>query len=106
MKVGIMIQSNQPEKVWNAFRFGIVSLQAGHEVSVFLMSEGVEAIEINHEKFDVQNKIPELEKLGGKVLACGTCIKSRHQKESAVCSINTMKDFLKLVEESDKIITF
>jgi uncharacterized protein involved in oxidation of intracellular sulfur len=41
----------------------------------------------------------------GELLACGTCLKAR-QKESEVCPISTMKDLLKLIEESDKLLTF
>ncbi|MDO8339416.1 MAG: hypothetical protein Q7T16_02050 [Candidatus Burarchaeum sp.] len=41
MKIGIVIGTNEPEVVWNAFRFGNVSLKAGHEVKVFLLNKGV-----------------------------------------------------------------
>ena len=42
----------------------------------------------------------------GTVLACGTCIKSRNQKESDACPISTMIDCLNMVEWADKVITF
>ena len=42
----------------------------------------------------------------GKILACGTCLKSRKKEGSNVCPISTMKDLLKMVEESDKVLTF
>lgn len=35
MKFGIVISTNEPEVVWNAFRFGVTSLKADHEVKVF-----------------------------------------------------------------------
>src|SRR3989338_926169 len=40
MKLGIILQSNKPQHVWNSFRFGITSLKAGHAVEAFLMCEG------------------------------------------------------------------
>ncbi len=39
------------------------------------------------------------------MLACGTCIKSRNM-QFEVCPISTMKDMLKLVVESDRVLTF
>ena len=42
----------------------------------------------------------------GTVLACGTCIRSRNQKESDACPISTMIDCLNMVEWADKVITF
>ena len=54
MKIGIILQSNNPEHVWNAFRFAITALKAGHSVQVNLMSEGVEADAIpDTEQFDI-----------------------------------------------------
>jgi uncharacterized protein involved in oxidation of intracellular sulfur len=38
MKIGIIINTNEPETVWNAFRFGVTSLLMEHEVKVFLLS--------------------------------------------------------------------
>jgi len=35
MKFGIIINTNEPETVWNAFRFGTTSLLMEHEVKVF-----------------------------------------------------------------------
>jgi len=34
LKMGIVIHSNEPETVWNAFRFGNYSLNEGDEVKV------------------------------------------------------------------------
>lgn len=39
MKLGIILQSNKPEHVWNAFRLGITALKAGHQVEIPLMIE-------------------------------------------------------------------
>ncbi len=35
MKFGIIINTNDPETVWNAFRFGVTSLLMEHEVTKF-----------------------------------------------------------------------
>lgn len=32
MKLGIKIETNEPEKAWNGVRFGNAALKQGHEV--------------------------------------------------------------------------
>jgi tRNA 2-thiouridine synthesizing protein D len=49
MRIGIIIETNEPEKAWNGVRFGNITLKQGHEVKVFLMSAGVEIESIVHE---------------------------------------------------------
>ena len=107
MKFGIILQSNKPEHVWNTFRFAISSIKAGHSVQVNLMSEGVESEDISDtEQFDISKKIEEFMSLKGVLLACETCLKIRAKVESAICPIGTMKDLVKMVEESDKVLVF
>lgn len=106
MKIGIVISTNEPEVVWNAFRLGVTSLKANHEVKAFLINKGVEVEDINDEKYDVKKQIDSFIENKGQILACGTCLKSRQKEGTNVCPISTMKDLLKLVEESDKILTF
>lgn len=107
MKLGIILQSNNPEHAWNAFRLGITALKAGHHAEVFLMSEGSELDTIaDTENFDISVKVAEFKELKGEILACGTCLKLRHKEESGVCPISTMSDLLKMIEASDKVVTF
>ena len=106
MKIGIVIGTNEPEVVWNAFRFGNTSLKARHIVKVFLMNKGVEIEDIKNKKYDIKGQINIFIKNKGKILACGTCLNLRHKKSSSICSVSTMEELLKLVEESDKILTF
>lgn len=107
MKIGIVLQSNNPEHVWNTFRFGIAALKASHQVSIFLMSEGAELETIpDTEHFDISKKVTEYTELKGNLYACGTCLELRGKKESGVCPVSTMADLLKMVEESDKVLVF
>jgi sulfur relay (sulfurtransferase) complex TusBCD TusD component (DsrE family) len=106
MQIGIVISTNEPEVVWNAFRFGNVSLKANHAVKVFLINKSVEVEDIKSEKFNVKEQIDSFIGNNGQILACGTCLKARQKKGTNVCPISTMNDLLKLVEESDKILTF
>ena len=106
MKLGIIIETNQPEKAWNAVRFANASLAKGHEVKVFLMGAGVEIQSINSGKFDANTQIIDFANNGGVVLACGTCIKSRNQSATDICPISTMNDCIEMVEWADRTVTF
>lgn len=107
MKLGIILQSNNPEHVYNTFRLGLVSLKAGHMVEVFLMSEGSELDAISDTKdFDISVKVAEFKELKGEIYACGSCLKVRGKEESKVCPVSTMSDLLKMVENSDKVLVF
>lgn len=105
MKIGIIISNTDPELVWNALRFANTAILGGHQVKIFLLGAGVEIENIKSEKFNVQEQLQKFNELRGAMLACGTCIKSR-QMQFDVCPISTMKDMLKIVEESDKVLTF
>lgn len=43
---------------------------------------------------------------GGKVLACGTCLKLRQTEGTEMCPISRMNDLHQLVVECDKVLTF
>jgi sulfur relay (sulfurtransferase) complex TusBCD TusD component (DsrE family) len=105
MKIGVIISNTDPELVWNALRFANTGILEEHIVKIFLLGAGVEIESIKSEKFNVQEQLRKFNELSGTMLACGTCIKSR-QMQFAVCQISTMKDMLKIVEESDKVLTF
>lgn len=106
MKLGIIIETNDPEQTWNAGRFANASLKKGHEVKIFLLSAGVEIENINSGKFDANAQLVDFSNNGGIVLACGTCIKSRNQNATDICPISTMYDCIDMVEWSDKTVTF
>lgn len=105
MKIGIIISQTDPELVWNALRFANTAILEEHQVKIFLLGAGVEIESIKSEKFNVRDQLDKLNQLGGEMLACGTCIKSRNM-QFEVCPISTMKDMLKLVVESDRVLTF
>jgi len=106
MKIGIVLSSNDPEEVWNAFRFGNVALTENHEVRVFLVSKGVEAEDIKSERFPVKEQLQSFVENRGELLACGTCMKNRQKEESNFCPIATMQDLLEIVQWSDRLVSF
>jgi uncharacterized protein involved in oxidation of intracellular sulfur len=106
VKLGIIIETKEPEKAWNAFRFATTARKQGHEVKVFLMGAAVECESVHHDKFDVAAQLGAFSKEGGEILACGTCLKSRQMEGSDVCPISTMIDCVRVVEWADKMVTF
>lgn len=106
MKFGIILETKELEKSWNAFRFATTAKKQGHEVKVFLMGEAVECEGLTHEKFDVAGQLNEFAAVGGEILACGTCLKSRQMEGSETCPLSTMIDCVKMVEWADRVITF
>ena len=106
MKLGIIIYFNDPETVWNAFRFGNFALKEKDEVKIFLLGKGVECETIDTDKFKVTDQAKFFIETGGHIYACGTCLKIRQKEGSDICPLSTMKDLYELVKESDKVITF
>lgn len=107
MKLGIILQSNKQEHIWNVFRLAIMALKDGDQVKIFLLNEGADLETISDtENFDISAKIKEFKDLKGNILACGTCLKLRGKSESAVCPVSTLADLYQMVKESDKVLVF
>ena len=105
MKLGIVIYSTDVETVWNAFRLGVFSLKDSDEVKVFLLAKGVECEKLVDDKFNVLEQIQLFVDNGGKILACGTCLKIRNSEGSELCPVSTMKDLYEIIRDSDKVIS-
>jgi sulfur relay (sulfurtransferase) complex TusBCD TusD component (DsrE family) len=106
VKLGIVVYSNDPETVYNAFRFGNLALKQGDNVKAFLLGKGVESESLDTDKFKVTEQMQAFSVGKGKIFACGACLKVRQQGGSETCPISTLKDMYEIVKESDKLITF
>lgn len=106
MKIGVIISSNDAETSWNALRYANFALGQKDDVTVFFMGKGVEYQKIGTDKFNTVEQAEKFIQFGGKIYACGSCIKSREQEGSEMCPISTMKDMYDIVKESDKVVTF
>jgi len=106
MKIAVIVHTTDAETAWNAFRFGVYGLKQGDEVGAFLMAKGVECEKLDTEKFKVTEQMRAFLEAGGKIMACGTCLKIRNQPESAMCPLSTMKDMYDLVRGADRVLTF
>ena len=106
MKVGIIIETKEPEKAWNAFRFAVTARKQGHGTKVFLMGEAVECEGLVHEKYNVDEQLRLFLSVGGEILACGTCLKSRQLSGTEACPLSTMVDCVNMVTWADRVVTF
>ena len=105
MKLGIIVNTNDPETAWNALRLGNEALAGGNETSMFLLGSGVEIGSITDKTFDIAGALEIFLNSGGNLLACGTCLELRHQ-EASVCPISTMSQLVEMISDSDKVVTF
>ncbi len=105
MKLGIIVNTDDPETAWNALRLGNEALAGGNKTSMFLLGSGVEMANIKDKTFDIAGALEKFLKSGGNLLACGTCLGLRHQ-EAGVCSISTMSELVEMISDSDKVVTF
>ena len=105
MKLGIIISQTDPETNWNVYRLGIYALKQGDSVKTFLLGKGVES-EVEHEKFNVKEKVAEYLEAKGEIYACGACMKSRKMESNDSCPLSTMKELYDIIIDSDRILTF
>ena len=85
----------------------VIAEEMRRDGKVFLMGEAVECEGLTHEKYNVDEQLHNYVNAGGEILACGTCIKSRHLEDSMeLCPISTMVDCVNVVVWADKMVTF
>jgi uncharacterized protein involved in oxidation of intracellular sulfur len=106
MKLGIIVYSQDAETVWNAFRLGVYSLGQGDQASAFLLAKGVECQSLDGGQFKVSEQMQAFHDQGGQILACGTCLKMRHQEGTEMCPLSSMKDLYEMIKTSDKVVSF
>lgn len=106
MKLALIVYSEDPETVWNVFRLGNYALKEKDQVTAFLLAKGVDADSLKADPFNVKEQMESFLENGGKVLACGTCLKLRQKPGSELCPLSTMKDLYELTRDSDRVLTF
>ena len=71
-----------------------------------MLGKGVEIDGLKNNKFLILDSIKKFLKNKGTILVCGTCLQIRQKEKNKICPVSTMEELLKIVEESDKVITF
>ncbi len=107
MKLAIVLSTNHAETNWNAFRLANLAISKGDVVSIFLTGEGVEYAKSSSARFNINEQVHKfLQSTNAKIIACGTCMDIRNQKDSKECPEGGIEDLYKLIAENDKMITF
>lgn len=111
MRVLCIIYSNDPETVWNAFRFANSALAYENQVDVFLVGKGVESAGISTLQFDVQEQMNLYRENGGRMTGCGVCCETRKDEmpflqDQLKCEMGSMQQLYVLVAEAEKVLTF
>ena len=105
MKFGIVLYSNNPENVFQAFRLGIYSLDQGDEVNMFLLAKGVECDNLDNSVFPINEDIRSYLDKGGKTFSCTSCMRIRKKGTTEACVLSKMEDLYRIIAESDKVIS-
>ncbi|MCF8243512.1 MAG: DsrE family protein [Saprospiraceae bacterium] len=106
LSIGIVISTSDPETVWNTFRLANYSVGQGDTVSVFLLGKAVESPTIVSEDFDVMGMMETYSNAGGKILACGTCLKIWNTKGSELCPVSSLSELYAIIKTSEIVLTF
>lgn len=56
-------------------------------------------------RFDVKGLARDFLR-GGRIMACGTCLKLRESEGSDLCPLSSRGDLYELVRDSDRVLTF
>ena len=106
VKLGLVLSNNDPETAFNVLRLANFSAAQGDSVTLFLLGKGVELEQIGSDKFGVRGQAQALLTAGGRIAACGTCLRLRGSEGSEVCPLSTMKDLYDLLRQSDRVVSF
>lgn len=105
MHLGLIIETDDAEKVWNAYRLANRAVEKGDTAEVFLTGEGVKAPDLNGEGFDPEEEMREFLNKGGDIFACGTCLDLHNLEEDKLRPRSNLDRHLRVIEESDKVVT-
>ena len=104
--IGMVIYSNDAETVWNALRLANYSKNQGDTVKIFLLGKGVELDSMVKTNNDLKEQADKFLDNGGRILGCGTCLRSRNNKEPQVCTYSSLADLYALIRKNKIVLTF
>jgi uncharacterized protein involved in oxidation of intracellular sulfur len=66
----------------------------------------VDCQKLDSKDFKITEQMQAVVDAGGKIMACGTCLKLRQSEGTELCPLSTMQDMYDIVRESDKVLNF
>ncbi|HZL12017.1 MAG TPA: DsrE family protein [Prolixibacteraceae bacterium] len=104
--IGMVIYSNDTETIWNALRLANYSKNQGDTVSMFLLGKGVELDSMVKTNNDLKEQADKFLDNGGSIMGCGTCLRSRNNKQPQVCTFSSLADLYALIRKNKIVLTF
>jgi uncharacterized protein involved in oxidation of intracellular sulfur len=99
------------ERVYNGLRWAIEVARQQHEVKVFLFGDAVVSVmdgqKVPDGYYNVGKQIATLNRLGGEIGACGTCLDARGIGEDLIAKgthRSSMKELTEWTLSADKVI--
>ncbi len=106
MHLGLIVETKDPGAVWNGFHLGNTALESGHEVTAYLLGDGVEAPD--QPAGDDVNPHGIIRKFvleGGDLLACDRCLDHRDMEEDDLRPRAGMDELVSLIEHADETVS-
>ncbi len=106
MHLGLIIETKDPGAVWNGLHLANTALESGHEVTAYLLGEGVEAPD--QPAGDDVNPHGAFRKFlheGGELLACDRCLDHRDMAADELRPRAGMDQLLSLIEAADETVS-
>lgn len=106
MHLGLIVETKEPGAVWNGFHLGNSALESGHEVTAYLLGDGVEAPD--QPAGDDVNPHGIMRKFrmdGGELLACARCLDHRDMTADDLRPRAEMEKLVALIEDADETVS-
>lgn len=106
MELCLIIETDDPGDVWNGFHLGITALEAGHEVTAYLLGDGVEAPDSPAaDDVNPHGIMQKFQRDGGTLLACDRCLDHRDMTADELRPRADMTELVSLLERADESVT-
>lgn len=106
MHLGLIVQTDDPGDVWNGFHLGITALEEGHDVTAYLLGDGVEAPDRPAgDDVNPHGVIRKFHRDGGNLLACSRCLDHRDMDPDDLRPRAEMTELVALLEEAEETVT-
>lgn len=107
MHLNLIVNTNEPGEVWNGFRLGNAALEVGHDVTAYLLGNGVEAPDAPAgDDVNPHGVMRKFDRDGGELFACHRCLDHRDMAGDELRPPADIHALLELVEMADETVSF
>lgn len=106
MHLCLIVETKEPGPVWNGFHLGNSALEAGHDVTAYLLGDGVEAPDQPAgDDVNPHGIIRKFQMDGGELLACDRCLDHRDMAADDLRPRAKMDELVALIEAADETVS-